>query len=146
MPPFHFIVCEPQEMSGFRQWVWVMVSKRWRAPVNVHSLLSLTCVHPVWAPMNAAKHDWTSCNRDKVFGFCTNAETELPLDQSWSYCCHKWAQLSVSWRTTAVIPWKWKQNHQILWRLPVVLKLAVSRQFPYPEPVVIQWQSSVPRT
>ena len=25
-PPFHFIVRERQEMSGFRQWAWVMVS------------------------------------------------------------------------------------------------------------------------
>ena len=88
-----------------------------------------TCVHRVWAPTNAAKRDWASCNRDKACGFRTNAATEPPLDQSWSYCCRRWAQLSVSWRTTAVVPWKWKQNRQILWRSSAVLKLAVSRRF-----------------
>ena len=55
--------------------------------------------------------------------------TKPPLDQSWSYCCRRWAQLSVSWHTTAVIPWKWKQNRQILWRSSAVLKLVVPRQF-----------------
>ena len=32
-------------------------------------------------------------------------------------------------RTTAVIPWKWKQNCQILWRSSAVLKLAMSQWF-----------------
>ena len=36
-PPFHFIVCERRELSGFRQWAWVMVSKRRQAPVNVRT-------------------------------------------------------------------------------------------------------------
>ena len=34
-----------------------------------------------------------------------------------------------TWLTTTVIPWKWKQNRQILWRSSAVLKLAVSRRF-----------------
>ena len=88
-----------------------------------------TCVHRVWAPTNAAKCDWASCNRHKACCFRTNAATEPPLDQSWSYCCRTWAQLSVSWRTTAVIPWKWKKNRHILWRSSAVLKLAVSGRF-----------------
>ena len=88
-----------------------------------------TCVHRMWAPTNAAQRDWASCNRDKACGFRTNAATEPPLDQSWSHCYRRWAQLSVSWRTTAVIPSKWKQNRQILWRSSAVLKLAVSRRF-----------------
>ena len=88
-----------------------------------------TCAHRAWAPMNAAKRGWASFNRDKACGFRTSAATEPPLDQSWSHCCRRWAQLSVSWRTTAVIPWKWKQNRQILWRSSAVLKLAVSRRF-----------------
>ena len=88
-----------------------------------------TCVHRVWAPTNAAKRDWASCNRDKACCFRTNAATEPPLDQSRSYCCRTWAQLSVSLRTTAVIPWKWKKNRHILWRSSAVLKLAVSRRF-----------------
>ena len=33
----YFIVCERQEMSRFRQWAWVMVSKRRWAPVNVRT-------------------------------------------------------------------------------------------------------------
>ena len=63
-----------------------------------------TCEHHVWTPTNAAKRDWASCNRDKACGFRTNAANEPPLDQSWSYCCRRWAQVSVSWRTTTVIP------------------------------------------
>ena len=88
-----------------------------------------TCVHRVWAPTNTAKRDWASYNCDKACCFRTNAATEPPLDQSRSYCCRTWAQLSVSWRTTAVIPWKWKKNRHILWRSSAVLKLAVSRRF-----------------
>ena len=88
-----------------------------------------TCGHRVWAPTNTAKRDWASCNRDKACCFRTNAATEPPLDQSRSYCCRTWAQLSVSWRTTAVIPWTWKKNRHILWRSSTVLKLAVSRRF-----------------
>ena len=30
--------------------------------------------------MNAAKHDWVSCNHDKARGFHTNAANEPPLD------------------------------------------------------------------
>ena len=98
-------------------WCWSAEEHQW------------TCGHRVWAPTNAAKRDWASCNRDKACGFRTNAATEPPLDQSWPCCCRRWAQLSVSWRTTTVIPWKWKQNRQILWRSSAILKLAVSRQF-----------------
>ena len=72
---------------------------------------------------------WMSCNRDEACGFRTKAATELPLDQSWSHCCRKWAQPSVSWRTTVVIPRKRTQNRQVLWRSSMVLKLAVSRRF-----------------
>ena len=81
-----------------------------------------TCVHRVWAPTNAAKRNRASCNRDKACSFCTNAATKPPLEQSWSYWCRRWAQLSVSWGTTAVMPWKWKQDRQILWRSSAVLK------------------------
>ena len=88
-----------------------------------------TCVHRVWAPTNPAKRDWASCNRDKACCFRTNAAPEPPLDQSRSYCCCTWAQLSVSWRTTTVIPWKWKKDRHILWRSSAVLQLAVSRRF-----------------
>ena len=88
-----------------------------------------TCVHRVWAPTNAAKRNRASYNRDKACCFRTNATTEPPLDQSWSYCCRRWAQLSVSWRTTTVIPWKWKKNRRILWRSSAVLKSAVSWRF-----------------
>ena len=86
-----------------------------------------TWVHRVWAPTNAAKREWASCNRDTAFGFRTNAATEPPL--SWSYCCRRWVQLSGSWHTAAAIPWKWKQNRQILWHSSAVLSLAVSRRF-----------------
>ena len=107
---------------------WSSASERewWCRSADEHQW---TCVHRVWAPTNTAKREWASCNGDKACGFHTNAATEPPLDQSWSYCCRKWAQLSVSWRTTAVIPWKWKQNRQNLWRSSAVLKLAVSRRF-----------------
>ena len=122
--PHHFILSRVsakkyRASASEREW-WC------RSGANEHQW---TCVHRVWAPTNAAKRDWTSCNRDKACGFRTNAATEPPLDQSWSYCSRRWAQLGVSWRTTAVIPWKWKQNRQILWRSSAVLKLAVSRRF-----------------
>ena len=125
-PPFHFIVCERQEMSGIRKWAWVMVS--------CADEYQWTCVHRVWAPTNVTKRDWASCNHEKACGFHTNAAQELPLDQSWSYCCRSWAQLSVAWGTTAAISSKWKQNRQILWRSPAVLKLAVSRWFSNKKP------------
>ena len=107
---------------------WASASKRewWCRSADEYQW---TCVHRVWAPTNAANRDWAPCNRDKACGFRTNAATEPPLDQFWSYCCRRWAQLSVSWRTTAVIPWKWKQNRQILRRSSAVLKLAVSLRF-----------------
>ena len=107
---------------------WASASERewWCRSVDKHRW---TCVHRVWAPTNTAKRDWASCNRDKACCFRTNAATEPPLDQSRSYCCCTWAQLSVSWRTTAVILWKWKKNRHILWRSSMVLKLAVSRRF-----------------
>ena len=59
---FIFIVCERQEKLGFRQWAWVMVLKRRRAPVNVRtscmsanerSKARLSVVQPrqsVWLP------------------------------------------------------------------------------------------------
>ena len=98
-----------------------MVQKRRWAPVNVRtscvsanerSTARLSVVQPrqsVWLPY-----------------WCRNWTATWSV---WSYCCRRWAQLSVSWRTTAVIPWKWKQNRQTLWRSSAVLKLAVSRRF-----------------
>ena len=119
----HFILsC----VSAKKSWASASEREWWCRSADEHQW---TCGHRVWAPTNAAKRDWASCNRDKACGFRTNATTEPPLDQSWPYCCRRWAQLSVSWRTTTVIPWKWKQNRQILWRSSAVLKLAVSRRF-----------------
>ena len=88
LPPFHFIVCE-------REW--------WCRSTDEHQW---TCVHHVWAPTNAAQRDWASCNRDKACGFRTNAATEPPLDQFWSYCCRRWAQLSVSWLKATITHWR----------------------------------------
>ena len=118
---FSFYRVWATKMSAFRQWAWEMVSKRRRAPVNVRtscmsanegSKARLGVVQPrqsVWLPHQ--HRNWTA------------------TDQPWSYCCRRGAQLSVSWRTAAVIPWKWKQNRQILWRSSTVLKLAVLRRF-----------------
>ena len=63
-------MCECQEMSGFRQWAWVMVSKRRRAPGNVRtsctstnegSKARLNIVQPrqsVWLPYQC--RNWTA--------------------------------------------------------------------------------------
>ena len=107
-------------------WASASECERWCQSADEHQWMY---EHRVWEPTKAAKPDWASCNRDKACGFRTNTATEPPLDQSWSHCCCRGAQLSVSWRTTAVISWEWKQNCQILWRSSTVLKLAVLRQF-----------------
>ena len=100
-----------------------------------------------WWCRSADEHQWTCvyivCERQRTQHSATErratatkrvASVLMPqlnchlisLDRT---CCRRWAQLSVSWRTTAVIPWKWKQNRQTLWRSSAVLKLAVSRRF-----------------
>ena len=57
-----------------------------------------TYAHRVWASTNAGKCSGASFNHDKAYGFRTNGAIGPPLDKSLSYCCRRWAQLSVPWQ------------------------------------------------
>ena len=73
-----------------------------------------TCVHRVWAQHSATERRATATKRVASVLMPQLNRHLISLDRTAVADERNWACLN--WRTTAVIPWKWKQNRQILWR------------------------------